>query len=178
MATDRSGLLDHRLRREGPVAHVVSRLPRKQRLYHFTAPASVRRRWLSAPLSRELRARYGRRQLPIRKGDTVLVTSGSYVGREERVAKIDTRGGTVTLDNVTLKKADAKLKELALRPSHLLLTRLNLSDPWRRRRLRAPEAVADEPSGEPSKSADAPPAPAAAPAARAPKRAKPSKEGA
>jgi large subunit ribosomal protein L24 len=173
MAEDRRGLLDHCLRRGGGVVRVVSRLPRKQRRYHYTAPASVRRRWLSAPLSRELRARYGRRQLPVRKGDTVLVTSGSYVGREERVAKIDTRGGTVTLDNVTLKKADAKLKELPLRPSHLLLTRLNLSDPWRRRRLRAPEPAAEE-AAEPAPGAEALPAPAgASPAPPAPKRSKP-----
>lgn len=154
---------------------VVSRLPRKQRRYHFTAPASVRRRWLSAPLSRELRARYGRRQLPIRKGDSVLVTSGSYVGREERVAKIDTRGGTVTLDNVTLKKADAKLKELPLRPSHLLLTRLNLSDPWRRRRLKAPEIAADETeAGEAAPKAELPAPAGASPATS--KRPTPAKE--
>lgn len=156
---------------------VVSRLPRKQRRYHFTAPASVRRRWLSAPLSRELRARYGRRQLPIRKGDSVLVTSGSYVGREERVAKIDTRGGTVTLDNVTLKKADAKLKELPLRPSHLLLTRLNLSDPWRRRRLKAPESAADETeAAEAAPKAELPASAGASPATS--KRPTPAKEGA
>jgi large subunit ribosomal protein L24 len=122
----------------------LSRLPRKQRRFHFNAPASVRRRWLSAPLSRELRARYGRRQLPVRKGDTVLVRSGSYVGREERVAKVDTRTGTIILDNVTLKKADQKLKVLPLRPAHLLLTRLNLSDPWRRRRLKAVETSGPE----------------------------------
>ncbi|HEV2449447.1 MAG TPA: 50S ribosomal protein L24 [Thermoplasmata archaeon] len=159
------------------MARVVSRLPRKQRRYHFTAPASVRRRWLSAPLSRELRARYGRRQLPIRKGDSVLVTSGSYVGREERVAKIDTRGGTITLDNVTLKKADAKLKELPLRPSHLLLTRLNLSDPWRRRRLKAPESAAEESdSGEPAAKAELPAPAGASPATG--KRSTPPKESA
>ncbi|MCI4346429.1 MAG: 50S ribosomal protein L24 [Thermoplasmata archaeon] len=163
----------------------LSRLPRKQRKFHFNAPASVRRRWLSAPLSRELRARYGRRQLPVRKGDTVLVRSGSYVGREERVAKVDTRTGTIILDNVTLKKADQKLKVLPLRPAHLLLTRLNLSDPWRRRRLRAVEPTGTE--GEETVAAPAsdaaPPAtllaekPAEAkPRAKSTKRAKPAKE--
>jgi large subunit ribosomal protein L24 len=159
----------------------LSRLPRKQRKFHFSAPASVRRRWLSAPLSRELRARYGRRQLPVRKGDTVLVRSGSYVGREERVAKVDTRMGTIILDNVTLKKADQKLKVLPIRPAHLLLTRLNLSDPWRRRRLRAVGAGEVEgeetpaaPSSETSaKSEPSPPAPAEPkPRAKAAKRPK------
>ncbi|HWW52514.1 MAG TPA: hypothetical protein VNY84_02005, partial [Acidimicrobiales bacterium] len=65
--------------------------------------------------------------------------------------KIDLQHYRVTLDNITLKKADAKLKPLSLAPSHLLLTRLNLADPWRRRILKVPEteAPAEEAEGEP-----------------------------
>jgi large subunit ribosomal protein L24 len=105
---------------------------------------------MSVPLSRELRTRYGRRSLPVRKGDTVRILSGSYKGREERVAKIDRRGYSMTLDNVTGKTADAKMKPLPIRPSHLVLTRLNLADPWRRRVLKVPESEspAEEETGE------------------------------
>jgi large subunit ribosomal protein L24 len=108
----------------------------------FTADTFERRRRMAVHLSRELRMRYGRRSLPVRKGDTVRILSGSYVGREERVAKVDRRGYSVTLDNVTGKTADAKMKPLPIRPSHLLLTRLNLADPWRRRILKVPESEA------------------------------------
>ena len=114
--------------------------PRKQRKALYTASTFQRRRRMTVPLSRELRARFRRRAVPVRKGDTVRVMSGSYVGREERVAKIDRRGYSVTLDNVTGKTADAKLKPLPIRTSHLLLIRLNLSDAWRRRALK----VSDE----------------------------------
>jgi large subunit ribosomal protein L24 len=139
------------------MGQVASRLPRKQRKYRHTAPIHARRRWVSAPLSRELRRRYGRRQLTVRQGDTVLVTGGSFEGREERVAKVDVRSGTVTLDNVTLKKADQKLKELPLKPALLLLTRLNLADPWRRTKLKVTEVPAEE-AEEPKREtpADAP----------------------
>jgi large subunit ribosomal protein L24 len=108
----------------------------------FTANHQERRRMMAVPLSRELRQRYGRRSLPLRKGDTVRVLSGSYstVGEERRVAKVDRRHYRVTLDNVTTKTADAKLKPLPIRTSHLVLTKLNLSDPWRRRVLRVPES--------------------------------------
>jgi large subunit ribosomal protein L24 len=116
-----------------------SSLPRWQRKAVFTATLFERHRRMAVPLSRELRARYGRRQVPLRKGDTVRILSGSYAGREERVAKVDLRGYSVTLDNVTGKTADVKLKPLAIRPSHLVLTRLNLADPWRRRLLRVAE---------------------------------------
>ncbi|MGI0132070.1 MAG: 50S ribosomal protein L24 [Thermoplasmata archaeon] len=120
--------------------------PRRQRLATYTADLFERHRRMSVPLSRELRARYGRRQIPVRKGDTVRILSGSYVGREERVAKVTLREYSVTLDNVTGKAADAKLKPLSLKTSHLLLTRLNLSDPWRRRLLKVAE-VPDEDDG-------------------------------
>jgi large subunit ribosomal protein L26e len=162
--------------------------PRRQRKAYYTAGTFERRRRMTVPLSRELRGRFRTRSLPIRKGDTVRVLSGSFVGREERVAKVVRRDYAVVLDNVTLKTGEDKLKPLPIRTSHLVITRLNLSDPWRRRILKVsdeevtPEELGVSTEGEesaepnPSESApanpdDAPePAPAAKPK-RAPKKA-------
>jgi large subunit ribosomal protein L24 len=120
------------------------------------------------------RSQLPRRQLPVRKGDTVRILSGSYVGREERVAKVNLRHYSVTLDNVTGKTADAKLKPLPIRPNHLVLTKLNLADPWRRRVLKVPEAeapVEEQPEAAVAEAAvaDAPPAKARSPASTRPK---------
>ncbi|MEM2530312.1 MAG: 50S ribosomal protein L24, partial [Candidatus Bathyarchaeia archaeon] len=52
---------------------VSSRKPRAQRKAMANAPHHRRRKFLSAPLSDELRAKYGLRNLPVRKGDTVTV---------------------------------------------------------------------------------------------------------
>jgi len=124
--------------------------PRRQRKALYSASTTERRIRMTVPLSRELRSRFHRRALPIRKGDTVRVLAGSYEGREERVAKVDRRGYTVTLDNVTLKTADEKMKPLSLGVGHLVITRLNLSDPWRRRSMRVrDEDVTPEERGEP-----------------------------
>ncbi len=114
--------------------------PRRQRKALYTATTFERRRRMTVPLSRDLRGRFHARSVPIRKGDTVRVLSGSFVGREERVAKIDRRSYSVILDNVTLKTGEDKLKPLPIRTSHLVITRLNLSDPWRRRTLKLSEA--------------------------------------
>jgi large subunit ribosomal protein L24 len=128
---------------------VSSKSPRRQRKALYTADTFERHRRMAVPLSRELRARFGRRAVPVRKGDTVRVLAGSFVGREERVAKINRRDYAVTLDNVTLKMADEKLKPLEIRPGHLVITRLNLSDPWRRRSLKvSEEEVTPEERGE------------------------------
>lgn len=124
----------------------TSQLPRQQRKAMYNADLFERHRKMSVALSKELRRRYGRRSLPVRKGDTVRVLSGSYVGREERVAKVNLQKYSVTLDNVTGKTADAKLKPLPIRTSHLVLTKLNLADAWRRRILNVTEAPAEEPS--------------------------------
>ena len=123
--------------------------PRRQRRALFTAHRFERRRRMTVLLSRELRKRFHRRSVPVHKGDTVRVLGGSYKGREERVARIDRRAYTVTLDNVTLKAADEKMKPLGLRPGHLVITRLNLADSIRRRSLRIrDEDVTPEERGE------------------------------
>jgi len=138
----------------------TSRLPRIQRKAMYNADLFERHRKMSVALSKELRRRYGRRSLPVRKGDTVRVLSGSYVGREERVAKVNLQKYSVTLDNVTGKTADAKLKPLPIRTSHLVLTKLNLADAWRRRILNVTEA----PPEETSEGTEAPASTEAAPA--------------
>src|SRR5580658_9355378 len=138
--------------------------PRRQRKAGYDATNFERRVRMTVPLSRELRRRFHTRSIPIRKGDTVRVMSGSFVGREERVAKVDRRGYTVTLDNVTLKSGESKLKPLAIRTSHLVLTKLNLADAWRREALqvRAEELTAEE-RGEVVEVAEPAPLPPAAP---------------
>ncbi|HTP53607.1 MAG TPA: 50S ribosomal protein L24 [Thermoplasmata archaeon] len=143
--------------------------PRRQRRALYTADTFERRKRMTVPLSRQLRTRFKTRSAPVRKGDTVRVRSGSYKGREERVAKVDRRGYSVTLDNVTLKTAGEKLKPLPLRPSHLVITRLNLADPWRRRALRVrDEDVTPEELGESPAAPEETATPVSAPAEPAP----------
>ena len=145
---------------------VAPHSPRRQRRALYRADTFERRIRMTVPLSRELRARFKTRALPVRKGDTVRVLSGSFVGREERVAKVDRRDYRVTLDNVTLKTADEKLKPLSLGIGNLVITRLNLSDPWRRRSLkvRDEDVTAEERGDTPEEETEAvpdttPPAP-------------------
>jgi large subunit ribosomal protein L24 len=132
--------------------------PRKQRRAAFNASSFERHRQMSVALSRDLRSRYRRRALPLRKGDTVRIISGSFKGREERVSKVDLRSLRVTLDNVTIKKVDQKLKPLPIRSTHLILTRLNLADPWRRKILNVP-ATEVPPEEPPAAEPEATPAP-------------------
>jgi large subunit ribosomal protein L24 len=158
------------------MANSRSTQPRKQRRAAFNASPFDRHRQMSVSLSRDLRSRYKRRALPLRKGDTVRIISGSFKGREERVSKVDMASLRVTLDNVTIKKVDQKLKPLPIRSSHLILTRLNLADPWRRKILNvsAAEVPPEEPETTPALPEAA--APSEATTTEVPEATKPSTE--
>lgn len=51
----------------------VSSSRRKNRKRHFSAPSHIRRKLMTAPLSKELRQKYNIRNIPIRKDDEVQV---------------------------------------------------------------------------------------------------------
>jgi large subunit ribosomal protein L26e len=48
---------------------------RKNRKRHFSAPSHIRRKLMTAPLSKELKQKYNVRNIPIRKDDEVQVCS-------------------------------------------------------------------------------------------------------
>ena len=63
----------------------VSSSRRKCRKAHFTASSTERRTIMSAPLSKDLVAKYNVRSMPVRKDDEVLVVRGTYKNREGKI---------------------------------------------------------------------------------------------
>lgn len=112
-----------------------SKKPGKQRKELFTAPLHMKRRWLAAHLEENLLLKYDKRSIALVKGDTVRVMRGSYRGHEDKVASIDTKEGYVEVEGLTITKADGKKIAKPLHPSKLLVTKLNLTDKWRRQKL-------------------------------------------
>ena len=66
-----------------------SKQPRKQRKFLYNAPLHVRRKILSAHLSKELREKYKRRGFPIRKDDEVEVMRGEHKKKRGKISKVD-----------------------------------------------------------------------------------------
>jgi len=54
--------------------------PRRQHKALGNAPWHVRRRLLTAPLSKELQRQFGVKRVPVRVGDTVLILRGDFKG--------------------------------------------------------------------------------------------------
>jgi len=109
--------------------------PGKQRKILFNAPLHKKRKWLASHLEENLLLKYDKRNMPVIKGDTVKVMRGSYKGHEDKVAKVDVKSGYVEVEGVTIIKADGKKIPKLLHASSLLITKLNLTDKWRRGKL-------------------------------------------
>ncbi|MCS7364256.1 MAG: 50S ribosomal protein L24 [archaeon GB-1867-035] len=112
-----------------------SKKPKKQRKAQFKAPFHKRHKMMAAPLSPELRAKYDRRSLPVRKGDTVIILRGDYAGYEGKVLKVDLKNFRIHVEGVTRRKADGTIIPVPIHPSKVMITKLDLSDRRRREKL-------------------------------------------
>ncbi len=106
----------------------ASKQPRKQRKYLANAPLHTRHKFLSAHLSKELRKKHGKRNLPLRKGDEVLVMRGNFRKKRVKVASINLKKGKVTLENIQRTKKDGTKVNVYFHPSVLQIENLNLDD--------------------------------------------------
>ncbi len=122
----------------------VSVQPRKQRKELYNAPNHKRRIVMSSHLSDDLEDAYGIRSYPVRKGDTVKIMRGSHKGATGKVAKIDRSSYFITVDGVTMTKADGKEVARKIHPSNVMITQLDLSDPARKRYFDGKKAEAEK----------------------------------
>ena len=106
----------------------MSKQPRKQRKALYNAPAHARGKHLSASLSKDLRAKVGKRSLPIRTGDKVSVVRGDFKGHEGEVLSVDYNSYKVTIEDVTLSKPDGTATFLPVDPSNLVIIDADLKD--------------------------------------------------
>lgn len=118
----------------------ASRQPRKQRKYRQNAPLHTRHKFMSAHLSPALRKQFGRRSVPVRKGDEVKVMKGSSAGMTGTVDRSDLSKIKVYVGGITVKKVDGSEVMKALEPSNLMITKLDLEDKMRKKVFdRSPE---------------------------------------
>jgi len=108
-----------------------SKKPRKQRKFLYKAPLHLRRKMISAHLSKELREKYKRRSLPLRKGDEVKVMRGEFKGTIGKVVEIDTKKYKVYVDTVKKKRSVGTEYLVPISPSNLMIVKLNLDDKYR-----------------------------------------------
>eukprot|EP01025_Chloroclados_australasicus_P022204 TRINITY_DN23007_c0_g1_i1.p2 TRINITY_DN23007_c0_g1~~TRINITY_DN23007_c0_g1_i1.p2 ORF type:complete len:172 (-),score=14.22 TRINITY_DN23007_c0_g1_i1:172-645(-) len=125
----------------------VSSSRRKSRKAHFTAPSSVRRRLMSAPLNTELKHKYGVRSVPIRKDDEVTVVRGSFKGRDGKVVQVYRKRWVIHIERLTREKVNGATVQVGVDPSKVLITKLKL-DKDRKALLERKKGAADAKKGK------------------------------
>jgi large subunit ribosomal protein L24 len=122
-----------------------SKKPRKQRKALYTAPLHIRRKLLSAHLSKELREKYKRRSFPLRTGDEVKILRGEFKGRVGKVSRVDLKKPKVYVEGITRKRTIGTEVQVPIHPSNLMIVNLNLSDKRRVAKLEGKLKIQEKP---------------------------------
>jgi len=116
------------MKNEFSTAWIASKQPRKQRKYAINAPLHTRHKFLSAHLSKDLRNKYGKRSIPVRKGDEVLVMRGNFKKKKAKITIVNLKRGKVFLENIQRSKRDGSKVNIPFYPSNLMIITLTLDD--------------------------------------------------
>lgn len=79
---------------------------------------------MSAPLSKELREEYKVRSLPVHKDDEVLVTRGSYKGREGKITQVYRLKFAIQIEKLGREKSNAAYVPINIHPSNVVISKL------------------------------------------------------
>ena len=119
-----------------------SRKPRKQRKYLANAPLHIKKKFVSINLSKQLREKQGKKNIPVRKGDKVKVLRGKFKKKEGKITKVFLKQGKITMEGIQVKKRDRSNAVVKLQPSNLQITELNTDD--RKRKIKRDEVKAKD----------------------------------
>lgn len=112
------------MRKEFSTSWKASSQPRKQRKYLANAPLHLKRKKLTANLSKELKVKEKARNMIIRKNDKVKIMRGSHKGKTGKIIEVLTKIGKVVIEGIQTKKQDGSKANLKLQPSNLQIIEL------------------------------------------------------
>ncbi len=102
--------------------------PGKERKRQIIAPLHEKQKSVHVHLSTELRKKYNKRAVQIRKDDVVKIMVGKFKGKEGKVVKVNIKKGFVNVENMKIKKVDGKEIYVRMNPSNLVIKTLNIND--------------------------------------------------
>ncbi len=96
-----------------------SKQPRKQRKYRANAPLHLRKEFVSINLSKELRKKLGKRNIPAKKGDKVKIHVGKFKGKTGKILTVNLKRSKIIVEDIQVKKQDGSKANVKLQPSNL-----------------------------------------------------------
>ena len=92
-----------------------TRSPSKQRRQVYKASIFQKTKLISVRLSKDLQKKYNVKKMPVRKGDSVYITSGDFLGTEGKIENVDSKNQRLIIGGIHREKAD---KSKILYPIH------------------------------------------------------------
>ncbi len=110
-----------------------SKQVRKQRKYRYNAPLHIKQKFVNAHLTKELRKKYKKRSIGLKKGDKVKVLRGQFKKHTGSIERIDLKKTKVYVSGIDITKKDGSKTTYPIDPSNLIITELNLDDEMRQK---------------------------------------------
>lgn len=123
------------MKKEFSTSWKSSKQPRKQRKYLANAPLHIRKKFVSINLSKELRKKHAKRNMSVRKGDTVQIKRGKFKGKKGKITEVKLKISKVIVEGIQTKKQDGSKVNVKMQPSNLQIIELNLEDRKRMKKL-------------------------------------------
>lgn len=115
---------------------LASKQPRKQRKYIYNIPLHLARKLVSAILSKDLRKKYGCRNISLRKGDVVKIMRGEFKSKTGKIERLRLNKGCVYIEGITVTKKNGTKVMRPINASNVIITELYSDDKKRIQRLK------------------------------------------
>lgn len=112
-----------------------TRNPSKQRTSMRNATSFKRNKLMSARVSKDLQRKYKVKNIPVRKGDVVQVTTGDFVGTEGKVLHVISKKQRLAIDGISREKADKSKMIYPIHVSKVVIRRFGKVDSTRKKIL-------------------------------------------
>ncbi len=123
---------------------VRSKQPRKQRKYRYNAPLHIKQKFIHTHLSKELREKYGKRNIGLRKGDKVKILRGQFKRKTGTVEKIDLKKSRAIITGIEMMKKDGSKTPYPINVSNLIITEINIDDKKRKKKVENKEKATEK----------------------------------
>ena len=107
--------------------------PSSARKKQNNAPTHIKRKYISALLSPNLRTQYGTKSLVVIQDDTVQIIKGDRKLTEGKVLRINSKINSVYIEGLTKQRLDGTTIQIPIKASNVVLTKLKTDDNWRKK---------------------------------------------
>jgi len=106
--------------------------PTKNRNHQtYRAINQIVNKQICAPISKDLRKKYSRRNIRIMTNDIVRVMRGEYKGLTGKVTKISIESSGVAIEGNKKEKLKGEKIDVYIHSTNMIITSLNTDDKWR-----------------------------------------------